>query len=73
MNGIVEVGRFLVAAGAVVVCIGFLLLLSDKIPLGRLPGDFRLALGRATVAVPVVTCIVLSVVVTILYNVFSRR
>ncbi len=73
MGGISEVGRFLIVAGTVVVVVGLLFLVADKIPLGRLPGDFHLGTGRFRVYVPVVTCVLLSLLVTILYNLFWRR
>ncbi|MBN1576194.1 MAG: DUF2905 family protein, partial [Chitinispirillaceae bacterium] len=37
----VEVGRFLVIAGTVILILGILFMVADKLPLGRLPGDFH--------------------------------
>jgi ribose/xylose/arabinose/galactoside ABC-type transport system permease subunit len=73
MNGMHDVGRFLITAGTVVVVVGFLLLLSDKLPLGRLPGDLRLGVGKFRVYVPIMTSILLSVLLTILLNVLWRK
>jgi hypothetical protein len=66
-------GRFLIIAGTVVVVIGLLFMLSDKIPLGRLPGDFRVGSGRFRVYIPVATSVLLSVVLTVVVNFFARK
>jgi hypothetical protein len=68
-----EVGRFLVIAGAVVVVVGMIFMVSDKLPIGRLPGDFSFGSGRFKIYLPVATSILLSVLITILLNFFSRR
>jgi len=69
----VDSGRFLIIAGTVIIVVGLLFMLSDKIPLGRLPGDFQLGSGRFRVYVPVATSILLSVVLTIVMNFFARK
>jgi hypothetical protein len=68
-----DAGRFLIIAGAVIVVIGMFFMLADKIPLGRLPGDLHFGGGRFKVYIPVATCILLSVVITLILNFFSRR
>ena len=73
MNGLVDIGRFLVLAGTVVVVIGVVLLFADKLPLGSLPGDLKLGAGRYRLHIPIVTCILFSVILTIVFNFFPRR
>jgi len=73
MGAMGDVGRFLVAAGTVVVVIGVLLLLADKVPLGRLPGDLRIGGGRFGVYLPVATCVLLSALITVMFNLLWRR
>jgi hypothetical protein len=68
-----EVGRFLIIAGAVVVVVGMIFMVSDKLPLGRLPGDLSFGSGRFKIYLPVATSILLSVLITIILNFFSRR
>ena len=34
----VEIGRFLVVAGAVIIVLGLVFMVSDKLPIGRFPG-----------------------------------
>ncbi len=63
-------GRTLVLAGLVVAGIGALMMLG--VPLGRLPGDIVIQRGRGTFYFPIVTCLVLSVVLTLLLSLFRR-
>jgi hypothetical protein len=59
-------GVILFAAGAA------LLLLGKILPLGRLPGDILWQRGNFSFYFPVVTCIVLSLLLTLLLNLFPR-
>ena len=68
-----DVGRFLIIAGAVVLVVGMIFMVADKIPIGRLPGDLHFGSGRFRIYIPVATSILLSVAITIILNFFSRR
>jgi hypothetical protein len=63
-------GRFLITAGVVLVLIG--LLIQAGLPLGRLPGDIRIQRGNGTFYFPIVTCIVISIVLSLLAMFFRR-
>jgi uncharacterized membrane protein len=69
----IEVGRFLIIAGTVIVVVGVLFLFADKFPIGRLPGDLRFGNDRVRIYVPVATCILLSVIITLVVNFFSKK
>ena len=73
MNWWPEVGRFLILAGAVVMALGIVFLMADKIPLGRLPGDIRIGNDRFRIYIPLATCVLLSIVLTLVVNFFSRK
>jgi len=67
------VGRLLVVAGAVIIAAGLALLLAGHVPfLGKLPGDIRLRGEGWTFYLPLTTCVVLSLVLTLLLNVILR-
>ncbi len=70
-------GRFLLIAGLVLSAIGALLLVASRIPgldrLGRLPGDIVIERGPVMIFVPLVSSIVISVLLTIVLNLISRR
>ena len=63
-------GRTLVVVGLIVAAIGALMMLG--LPLGRLPGDIAISRGRGTFYFPIVTCIVVSVLLTLLMSLFRR-
>jgi hypothetical protein len=68
-----EIGRALLVAGAMLVALGLLLTLGGRLPgAGRLPGDVVYRKGQFTFYFPVVTCILLSVVATLLLRIFRR-
>ena len=65
--------RFLILFGVISVVVGLLLLAGQRIPfLGRLPGDLLLRKGSATIYLPLATSLLLSLVLTILLNIFWR-
>jgi hypothetical protein len=69
----IEVGRFLIVAGTVIIIIGFVFVIADKIPLSRLPGDIQLGSGKFKVYIPLGTSILLSVIITLILNFFSKK
>jgi hypothetical protein len=67
-------GRLLILVGALLVLAGAVLLVAGRIPwLGRLPGDVTVRRGPVTFYFPLATSIVLSVLLTLLLNLFWRR
>ena len=67
-------GRMLIFAGVVLVALGLLVMLAGKFtPLGRMPGDILVRRGNFTFYFPVVTSILLSVLLTAVMWLFSRR
>ena len=66
-------GRVLLLAGLVVAAVGVVLILSGKGLIPRLPGDLTFGRGDVRVHVPLGTSIALSIVLTVLLNLFLRR
>lgn len=67
-------GKWLILTGIVVVLVGTGLWMAGKIglPLGRLPGDINVQSDRFSFHFPVATCIIISVVLTLLLNLLAR-
>lgn len=66
-----SMAKFLLVAGVVLLAAGGLMLLLGKIPgFGRLPGDIFVQRGNFSFYFPVVTGIVLSIILTVLLNLF---
>jgi hypothetical protein len=68
MDALRETGKLLVVLGIVMVAVGALLSFSGKLPfrLGRLPGDIVYQGRNGSFYFPVVTCILLSAVLSLL-------
>jgi Protein of unknown function (DUF2905) len=68
-----ELGRPLIVVGAVLLLLGLFLTFGPRIPgLGRLPGDLVWRRGNTTVYFPLVTCLVLSLVLSLLFALFRK-
>lgn len=68
-----ELGKFLIIAGGLLVGVGVLFLLGGKIPwLGRLPGDIVIQRDNFSFYFPVVTSILVSIIVSLVFA-FLRR
>jgi Protein of unknown function (DUF2905) len=68
------IGRLLVVAGLIVAVVGGLLILSPRLPwLGNLPGDIRIENENVKVFIPLGTMLLVSLVLTVLFNLLNRR
>lgn len=68
------VAKLIIGAGAVLVLVGGAMLLLGKlgIHLGQLPGDMNLDGERSSFHFPLMSCLILSVVLTVILNVVIR-
>ena len=67
------VGRLLLAMAALLAVVGLVLVLLDRFGFGRLPGDIVWRRDNVTVYFPVGLMILLSLILTLLLNLFFRR
>ncbi len=67
-----SLGKALLATGGLIALAGLLLLLFGRFGLGRLPGDIIVERERFTFDFPVVTMLLLSAVLTLLFNLINR-
>ncbi|HCR13505.1 DUF2905 domain-containing protein [Solidesulfovibrio sp.] len=75
-------GKLLLFLGLALACVGALMLLADRpglwrdlwqrLPLGRLPGDVRIEREGFSVYVPWVTCLVISIGLSLLASWFRK-
>ncbi len=69
-----QFGRIILITGLVIAGLGALMMWGPKIPfLGRLPGDIHLRGRNWSFHFPIVTSIVISILLTIILNLFSRK
>ena len=69
-----DIGRILALTGAILLIVGLALVFADRIPfLGKLPGDFVIKRKNVTIYLPLATSILLSLIITVILNLVSRR
>ena len=69
-----DLGKSLVAIGLLIVLVGVVLMLAGRVPwLGRRPGDIYVQRGNWSFYFPVVTSLVVSLLLTLLFWLFGRR
>jgi formate hydrogenlyase subunit 3/multisubunit Na+/H+ antiporter MnhD subunit len=66
------VSKWLITVGLILVAAGLLWPLMSKLGLGRLPGDIVVRRDGFSLYFPLMTCLVISVVVSILIWIFRR-
>ena len=62
--------RLLITVGVLLIVAGVLVRIG--LPIGRLPGDIVIRRGSGTFYFPIVTCIILSIVLSLLLSIFRR-
>ncbi len=69
-----NIGKIMVYAGLTIALAGIVVLILNRfgIHLGRLPGDIVYKKGSTSVYFPVVTCIVISVILSFLFWLFKK-
>jgi hypothetical protein len=70
----VEFGKVLTFIGLALVFIGFLIVMLGKIsPIGRLPGDIFIKKGDFTFYFPLTTCVLLSIIISLIMFFISKK
>lgn len=68
-----EIGRFLIVLGVMIAIVGAALIVVGKVPwLGRLPGDIHYQNERVTFYFPLATCVLISIVLSLLFYLLRR-
>ncbi len=65
-------GKLLLIIGGLTVVAGLILVLFGKLGLGRLPGDILIQRENVTFYFPLATMIIISIILTIIVNLFRR-
>lgn len=74
MGDLGQFGRMLLGIGGVLILVGVLFIAIGRVlPSGRLPGDFVVARGSASCLIPLATSLLLSIILTLLLNLWMRR
>ncbi len=67
-------GRYLIGAGVLLILLGLIVVLGERVGIrvGRLPGDIRIQGRHGSFYFPIVTCLLLSAVLTLISWLFRR-
>jgi hypothetical protein len=69
-----SLGRTLILLGGLLILAGIVVLFLPRVPwLGRLPGDIRIERPRVKIYAPLATSLIVSLILTLLLNLFFRR
>jgi hypothetical protein len=64
--------RLLIVVGAAILVVGLIWPYLARLGVGRLPGDMLIRRGGFTLYAPIVTCLLASVVLSLLFWLFQR-
>lgn len=74
MQGFQPLGKILIIIGVFIIILGILFLFVGRIPwIGRLPGDIVIERKNINIYIPITTSIILSILLTIIFWVLSKR
>lgn len=75
MNNLEAMARIMIWGGLIIILGGIMLYLFSKFGGSgfRLPGDIYIKKENYSFYLPVASCILLSIIITIILNIFSRR
>ncbi len=67
----INMQKILIIIGIILLTVGILYPYIKKIGLGQLPGDILFKTGYSTFFFPLMTCIIISIILTIIFNLFK--
>jgi len=66
--------KSLILVGSILVLVGIIAVFFDKVPgLGKLPGDFHIRKNSFSFYFPLTTCVILSLILTLLFSIFGKK
>ena len=63
--------KILIILGIIILAVGILYPYIKKLGLGQLPDDILFKTGNSTFFFPVMTCLIISIILTIIFNLFK--
>ena len=63
--------KILIYVGLIILTIGLLWPLLKELPIGRMPGDIILKKDKFTFYFPIITCLVASLIISIIFKFFK--
>ena len=74
MDDLEGIGRLLLIGGVILAVLGIILIFAPSLPfIGRLPGDIRIETDNVRIYLPLGTMLVVSLILTLVLNLFNRQ
>ena len=67
----INMQKILIIIGIILLIVGLLYPYIKKLGLGQLPGDILFKTGNSTFFFPIMTCLIISIILTIIFNLFK--
>ncbi|MDK2835570.1 MAG: hypothetical protein PWP21_347 [Thermosediminibacterales bacterium] len=67
-----SMGKIFLTLGIFLVIIGLVFIFGGKLGIGKLPGDIYIKRENFSFYFPIVTCLILSLILTLIFNLFRR-
>ena len=67
----IKMQKILIIVGIILLLLGLLYPYIKKLGLGQLPGVILFKTGNATLYFPIMTCIIISIILTVIFNLFK--
>ena len=67
----INMQKILIIIGIILLIVGLLYPYIKQLGLGQLPGDILFKTGNSTFFFPVMTCLIISIILTIIFNLFK--
>ena len=66
--------KIMILIGILFIIIGILFSFNEKIPfIGHLPGDIHIKLGHTEICFPIISCVIVSLIGSLILNIFFKR
>jgi len=69
---VTAMGKLLIIAGIVIVAVGLVWMLGERLGLGRLPGDIMIERGSTRIYIPLMSSLIVSVVLSLIFWLVNR-
>ncbi len=67
-----DIGKIIIYIGGILIVVGFVLTLGQKLGLGKLTGDILIKKKNFTFFFPITSTVLISIIVTLLISLFKR-
>lgn len=67
-----SIGKMMLTFGFVLIILGIIIIIGEKLGLGKLPGDILIKKGNFTFFFPIVSSIIISLLLTLILNILKR-